>query len=88
MKKYLLIISVLIVVLYLLTRKTKYYKYFQSIGFGSVLLDSFTNKELKDSYNYLTYYQQKGIPLTENNNPSLYESIVKINNKFHIFTSI
>jgi len=69
--------------------KSKYYKFFQTeLGFGDILLDKFTERELEDSYYYIKRYTRNGVQLTYDKDPSFYTRIKAINDKFHIFSSI
>jgi len=86
-KENIIIIAIALIVIYFLwfKKKSKYYRFFQSLGFGTVLLDQFNNQELKDSYDYINNYTRKGIELTKSRDAEFYNRIKAINDKFHIF---
>lgn len=87
---YIVIIIILAVVYWrVFMYKSKYYRFFQQeLGFGDILLDKFTEQELKDSYYYIKRYTRNGVQLTYEKDPNFYTRIKAINDKFHIFSSI
>lgn len=91
MKKLAIGIALILVAYYFVSkymRRDKYIRYFKDIGFGDVFLSKFSTDELYYSYSYVENYARKGIKLTPNVDPDLYEKVKAIDNKFHIFTNL
>jgi len=78
-----------IIVIYLVTHrltKKKYESFLQTLGFGEVILDQMSLKELKAVYIYINDYTRKGRTVPEGS--ELDKTLLKVAHKYEIINYI